>query len=234
LFLALAALHKAGFAHRDVKPENVLITPDNIVKLTDFGLARFLPTRKGPLTNRVMTAAYRAPEVLLGDCNYTYAVDIWSLACTFYEIATGKMLFPTARSGDSSLTSILKICGTPSLEDWPELPSLPQWELIRNGKKTSPMLSQLLRRAIRPEFEGLCDLLEEMLVLNPAKRITAEDALRHPFFCDIENYLPEKLPRLAFPEVHVKDGVRRIPIRKLPRKFLPVAEIPLPVPVSVF
>ncbi len=175
---AIACCHNRCVFHRDIKPQNILIKDDYIVKLADFGLARnaTIPLRK--YTPNIVTLWYRAPELLLGAEYYDAFVDIWSLGCIIYEIYTLEVLFPGDCEIDQ-LKQIYKILGTPESSDWPGLEELPKY------KKTTP----IKKRGLGLENILLEDLLLKMLQYNPLNRITAEEALNHPFFSGSkENY----------------------------------------------
>jgi serine/threonine protein kinase len=205
LLLGLSVMHSAGFAHRDIKP-NIFVTPANVVKLGDFGLARHLKTnRSQPLTNSVITPSYRSPEVLLKDGHYGFPVDIWSLACVFYEMATGRSLFlPSTATDVDQLISIFRICGTPGPSDWPGIEGLPGYPWLRAMQPQLSVLGATLSASLPPGFLCLKSLLEAMLVLDPVRRITAEAALAHPFFteCSEADLDPRSLPRIGLAECH--------------------------------
>jgi serine/threonine protein kinase len=206
VLLGLSAIHGSGFAHRDIKLPNIFVTSGNVVKIGDFGLARDLRrNRFRPLMATVITPCYRSLEVLLKDGNCSFPVDIWSLACVFYEMATGQTLFlPSTASDIDQLLSIFQICGTPNPDEWIGLEDLPGFALIRDGPQMPCTLGQRLDDALPREFMGLKSLLEAMLVLDPAQRVTAKVALDHPFFgeCDSFELEPRFLPRMMFPELH--------------------------------
>ncbi len=106
--LGLAYMHKHGFFHRDMKPEN-LLAKGEAVKIADFGLAREIRSRP-PFTDYVSTRWYRAPELLVGDAQYGKAVDIWSIGCILAEMITGLPLFP-GESDIDTLHHIMRMCG---------------------------------------------------------------------------------------------------------------------------
>lgn len=107
----LAFMHRHGFFHRDMKPENLLCCGPELVKIADFGLARETRSRP-PYTDYVSTRWYRAPEVLLHSINYSTPIDLWAVGCIMAELYTFRPLFP----GTSEIDQIFKICsvlGTP-------------------------------------------------------------------------------------------------------------------------
>lgn len=107
----LAFMHRHGFFHRDMKPENLLCCGTELVKIADFGLAREIRSRP-PFTDYVSTRWYRAPEVLLHSTNYNSQIDLWAVGCITAELYTFTPLFP----GNSEIDQIFKICsilGTP-------------------------------------------------------------------------------------------------------------------------
>lgn len=115
LLQGLAYCHAHRVIHRDLKPQNLLVTDDGVIKLADFGLARPVTIPSRCYTHEVVTMWYRAPEILLGTRLYSTGIDIWSLGCIFSEMATTKPLF----SGDSEIDQLFNIfrkLGTPNPE----------------------------------------------------------------------------------------------------------------------
>ncbi|KAH7319739.1 kinase-like domain-containing protein [Stachybotrys elegans] len=175
--------HSRRVLHRDLKPQNLLIDKEGNLKLADFGLARAFGVPLRTYTHEVVTLWYRAPEILLGGRQYSTGVDMWSIGCIFAEMCTRKPLFP----GDAEIDEIFKIfrlLGTPTEDVWPGITSypdfkasFPKWE--RNYNK--PLCSNL-------DEHGL-ELLEQMLVYDPAMRISAKQACNHPYF---EEYIAEQ------------------------------------------
>jgi len=109
LLLALNYCHLEGIVHRDVKPENLLISSTGVLKLCDFGFARICNSGQN-LTEYVSTRWYRAPELLVGGKNYQLPVDVWAVGCVFYEMITGTPLFAGSNDVDT-LCEIIKTRG---------------------------------------------------------------------------------------------------------------------------
>uniref|UniRef100_A0A0C9R7E2 non-specific serine/threonine protein kinase n=1 Tax=Fopius arisanus TaxID=64838 RepID=A0A0C9R7E2_9HYME len=172
----LAFMHKHGFFHRDMKPENLLCMGPELVKIADFGLAREIRSRP-PYTDYVSTRWYRAPEVLLHSTTYNSPIDIWAVGCIMAELYTFRPLFP----GKSEIDEIFKICaviGTPDKDDWPE-----GYQLAAAMNFKFPILPRTpLKDLIPNASQEAIVLMEDMMEWNPIKRPTAQQALRYPYF----------------------------------------------------
>lgn len=95
LLSGLQHCHERGILHRDIKASNLLIDENGMLKIADFGLANFYqPKPKRPLTNRVVTLWYRAPELLLGSTDYGVGIDLWSAGCLLAEMFVGRPIIP--------------------------------------------------------------------------------------------------------------------------------------------
>jgi len=179
--------HARGIMHRDIKPQNLLVSRDGTLKLCDFGLARAItpPTRR--LTHEVVTLWYRAPEILLGSDFYAPPVDVWACGPIFIEMAAKHPLFP----GDSEvdqLFRIFRLVGTPNETTWPGVMQLPEWN-ERFPKWPRMCFKKLFEKLVG--VQGV-DLLEKILVYNPNERISARRAVAHPFFHDLTQAPPQQ------------------------------------------
>ncbi|XP_074728110.1 serine/threonine-protein kinase MAK isoform X1 [Strix uralensis] len=172
----LAFIHKHGFFHRDMKPENLLCIGPELVKIADFGLARELRSQP-PYTDYVSTRWYRAPEVLLRSSIYSSPIDMWAVGSIMAELYTLRPLFP----GTSEVDEIFKICqvlGTPKKSDWPEGYHLASAMNFRFPQCVPISLKCLIPNASNEAIQ----LMSDMLNWNPKKRPTASQALKYPYF----------------------------------------------------
>lgn len=175
---ALKHIHSANVWHRDLKPSNLLVNSNCDLKIADFGLARAVGDTNSALTAYVTTRWYRAPEIMLSWTEYTSAVDIWSVACILAEILRQRPLFP-GTDHVTQLKLMIDVIGSPSHADIINITSEQGQQFVRNHLMGKPRLSmQQLFSHASPE---LCDLLDRMLVFNPNRRITIDQALRHPY-----------------------------------------------------
>ncbi|KAL0209076.1 hypothetical protein P9112_011663 [Eukaryota sp. TZLM1-RC] len=171
----LAHCHKHGFFHRDMKPENLLVSKDT-VKLADFGLAREIRSRP-PYTEYVSTRWYRAPEVLLRSMSYNSPLDIWACGPIMAELYLLRPLFP----GTSEVDQIYKICsvlGVPTASTWPEGLRLASAMNFKFPSIKATPLSSIISNA-SPEA---LQLMNDLMHYDPQKRPTAAQALQYPYF----------------------------------------------------
>jgi cyclin-dependent kinase 7 len=171
----LAEIHRNGILHRDLAPSNILIKKNGIVKISDFGLSRFIASPGRPMSQGVITINYRSPEILFGAKFYSFSIDVWSAGCILAELLIETPLF-LGKNDIEILKEIFNLLGLPNENNWPDYVQLPEFRLF----KGIPITSIQNKFA---KFNDECrDLLEKMLVLNPNNRITAEEALNHPYF----------------------------------------------------
>lgn len=186
-------IHSGNVIHRDQKPSNVLLDSLCRCKIADFGLARSLTQNLGnspndtdpTLTDYVATRWYRAPEILIANRKYTKGIDMWSLGCILAEMILGKPIFP----GTSTVNQVEKIMAAipvPSQEDI---------SLICSSGVSSSMIKNsatLQRVSLKTLFgsdssEDSMDLINNLLIFNPYKRLTAEQALKHSYVAKFHN-----------------------------------------------
>lgn len=170
----ISVIHENRIEHRDLKPQNVLITDSGLVKIADFGLAR-LYKPNSVQTSVVATLWYRSPEVLLATRDgYASAVDMWGAGCIFGEIVRREPLFQ-GTSENSQLVKIFEIIGSPQESDWPRGTSL--------AYASFAGYSEVSFNELFPQLnDNALDLMKRMLSFNPERRITAKGALAHSYF----------------------------------------------------
>jgi serine/threonine protein kinase len=175
ILIAVYFCHSRRVLHRDLKPDNVLISANMQVKIADFGLARVYQIPIRPYTNEVQTLWYRAPELLLEVPDYSVAVDMWSVGCIMADLYRKMPLFKGSNA-EEQWVEICRVMGTPTEEVWPGV------SMLRNFAFTPAYPKQDLSSFV-PQIEPTAlDLLQRMLTFDPASRISAKQALQHPYF----------------------------------------------------
>ena len=164
--MGLEAAHSHGIVHRDVKPQNIIISMDGKVKVTDFGIARAASSNTIS-SNVVVSVHYSSPEQVRGGYSDEKS-DIYSLGITLYEMVTGKVPF----DGDTTVAIAIKHLQeemVPPSVYTPELPhSLEQIILKCTQKECRPQISE----------HGGCDRRSEAF---PHYRSSGR--FRYPDFC---------------------------------------------------
>jgi serine/threonine protein kinase len=179
LLKGIAFCHENRVLHRDLKPQNLLINNKGQLKLADFGLARAFGIPVNTFSNEVVTLWYRAPDVLLGSRTYNTSIDIWSAGCIMAEMFTGRPLFPGTTNEDQ-LQKIFRLMGTPSELSWPGISQYPEYKTNFTVYHTQDIRNYL------PQIDPVgIQLIGSMLQLRPELRVSAQQALQHPWFHDL-------------------------------------------------
>ncbi|KAK1394171.1 Mitogen-activated protein kinase [Heracleum sosnowskyi] len=193
LLRGLKYIHSANVLHRDLKPSNLLLNSNCDLKICDFGLAR-TTSETDFMTEYVVTRWYRAPELLLNCSEYTAAIDIWSVGCILMEIIKREPLFP-GKDYVQQLALITELLGSPEESDLGFLRS-------DNARKYVKQLRHIPKKPFAEKFPNVSplaiDLAEQMLVFDPSKRITVEEALNHPFLLSLHEINEEPTCRSPF------------------------------------
>ncbi|ESW30520.1 hypothetical protein PHAVU_002G159500 [Phaseolus vulgaris] len=182
LLRGLKYVHSANVLHRDLKPSNLLLNANCDLKIADFGLAR-VTSETDFMTEYVVTRWYRAPELLLTCSEYTSAIDVWSVGCIFGEVMTREPLFP-GKDYVHQLMLITELLGSPDDANL---------EFLRNGnaKRYIRQLPPRRKQNFSARFPNMSpealDLLEKMLIFDPNKRITVDEALCHPYLSSLHD-----------------------------------------------
>jgi len=174
--LGLSFMHKYGFFHRDMKPENLLLNGKKI-KIADFGLAREIRSVP-PYTEYVSTRYYRAPECILQFTNYNSPIDIWGLGCIMAEMYLHPQPLFCGSNEKEVLFKICSVLGTPTYDTWND--GIQQANIVGIKFPTNPGID--LEKIITGASSEAIDLIRQMLQWDPNKRATAKALLKHPFF----------------------------------------------------
>jgi cyclin-dependent kinase len=189
VLLGLKFCHANSIMHRDLKPQNLLVdVKSKTIKLADFGLGRVFSLPVARYTHEVVTLWYRAPEILLGTKCYSTGVDTWSVGCILAEMIIGRPIF-CGESEIEQLLAIFRLLGTPTAETWPSATQLRDWHHYPQWKPQD--LSEAIPTLAALGEHGI-QLLTDMLRLDPAKRMSAIDALNSPYFDDIRHVYIDK------------------------------------------
>ncbi|KAI0379931.1 Pkinase-domain-containing protein [Hypomontagnella monticulosa] len=201
--------HENFVLHRDIKPNNLLIAADGEVKLADFGLARSFSDPYKPMTSNVITRWYRPPELLFGAKHYSGAVDIWSVGLVFAELII-RMPYIAGNTEIHQINLICNAIGTPTEENWPGVTKLPDYTIegevhpVRGRDHYMSFFGTV-------GSEGV-ELLMKTLILDPKKRITALDMLKHEWWQkDPKPTRKQDLPKKSGGQERVGADLKRRP-----------------------
>ncbi|RLN64835.1 hypothetical protein BBJ29_009518 [Phytophthora kernoviae] len=203
LLQGVQELHTRGILHRDLKPNNLLLSKtQHCAKITDFGMATVIEverkeeddgtdgdkvSKKTKRSVQVVTRAYRAPELFFGEESYGFEVDVWSVGCIFAEMLLRRPLADGSSDIDQ-LSKIFSALGSPTENGWEDASELPFYLRFKDTNPT-PLVEQFPMLSTA----GI-DLLSLLLALNPKKRISVKEALEHAFFRELpEPVVPSEL-----------------------------------------
>jgi len=216
ILLALEFIHAKRIIHRDLKPANILINYDAqgfpIAKLCDFGMSA-QHCKAVASTPGVVTHWYRAPEICYKHEDYGYATDVWSFGCLMFEFISKRAWMHGVEDSDTKIINkiVSRLEVAPSQEDIHALKTKGSRSIAVNNSSMScrriSFESQLnLTKGEIEEFnkkggslEDFLDLMKKCLQINPKKRISVSDALKHPFFSIFFGYIEDI--RKNFPPV---------------------------------
>ncbi|MFH4975356.1 hypothetical protein AB6A40_002065 [Gnathostoma spinigerum] len=190
LLHGVAYLHLIGIMHRDIKPSNILVAKDGTLKISDFGQScLYFPDENREYENQVASRWYRAPELLYGSVHYDPKVDLWACGCVLAELLNGSPLF-AGHSDMEQMGRIAALLGAPNEENWKEWHELPDSNKIafENSRPT-----QNWQKAVASATVDCIDLLQSLLEYSPQKRLSAQEALKHPYLTDCNeniSYVP--------------------------------------------
>lgn len=195
----LKYMHSAGIIHRDLKPRNLLVNSNCDLKICDFGLARanipYLLTKTAQMTDYMTTRWYRAPEIILSQRVYDGKVDVWSVGCILAELITRKPLMP-AKSEQEQMQKINDLIGNADTSLINKIEDEKNKEFMlglpkRKGQDLNALFSNASANAV--------DLIRKMLIFDPDKRISVEEALAHPFLEKLHAETDEPVEKETMP-----------------------------------
>ncbi|XP_069377216.1 cyclin-dependent kinase 15 isoform X1 [Paralichthys olivaceus] len=227
LLRGLCYIHSRRILHRDLKPQNLLISYLGELKLADFGLARCKSIPSHTFSSEVVTLWYRPPDVLLGSTDYSTALDMWGAGCIFIEMLQGAPAFPGVTDVFEQLQRIWTVLGVPSEDSWPGVSLLPnykpEWIHLSDPKQFRTVWKRLNQLPYKTE-----DLVQRMLKRVPTDRISAQESLQHTYFSTLPPpimHLRDTVSVFKVPGVRLETEVRDIfnPGRRVKPSLLPAA-----------
>ncbi|XP_015790445.1 cyclin-dependent kinase 7 [Tetranychus urticae] len=199
----LEYLHLNWILHRDLKPNNLLIDGNGVLKIGDFGLARSFGSPTRLYTHQVVTRWYRAPELLFGSRMYGTGVDIWALGCILAELLLRRPFLPGETDLDQ-LDKIVQVLGTPNQHNWPNVEHLPDFVVFK------PCVGTPLRDIFTAVSDDLLEMMNKMLIYDPLDRCTCSQALKMPYFINKPAPTqPQFMPRTKSQDEKPQTGLER-------------------------
>ncbi|XP_065161473.1 cyclin-dependent kinase 7 [Atheta coriaria] len=209
----LEYLHLNWILHRDLKPNNLLVNANGVLKIGDFGLAKAFGSPNRINTHQVVTRWYRSPELLFGAQQYSTGIDMWAVGCILAELLLRVPFLP----GDSDLdqlTRIFQVFGNPTEENWPGIKELIAYIEFK------PFQPVPLKHIFTAAGDDLLDVLNSLLALNPIERKTCTELLQMPYFSN--KPAPTYGPKLPLPQ-NIRNQ-RNLEKPSLKRKLLDAAD----------
>lgn len=209
----LEYLHMNWILHRDLKPNNLLLDQNGVLKIGDFGLAKYFGSPTRIYTHQVVTRWYRCPELLFGAKMYGVGVDIWAVGCILAELLLRVPFLPGETDLDQ-MSRIFQALGTPTEDTWPGVTSLSEYVTFKTFPGTP------LEHIFTAAGDDLLELLGKLLAMDPLKRCTSTQALQMAYF---SNRPPPSDPsELPLPAKLKKEDLKRKPHEDdsgIPRKI---------------
>ncbi|XP_046556004.1 cyclin-dependent kinase 14-like [Haliotis rubra] len=183
LLRGLSYCHERRILHRDLKPQNLLISEMGDLKLADFGLARAKSIPSRTYSHEVVTLWYRPPDVLLGSTDYSTSLDMWGVGCIFTEMISGLATFPGMKDAFDQLDKIFRVLGTPTECTWEGVSKYPHYDTKKFGVFVRQPLSCCIPKLSFVQHAE--DLAAKLLQMEPCRRLSAKLAMKHDYFRDL-------------------------------------------------
>ncbi|XP_062237012.1 cyclin-dependent kinase 15 isoform X1 [Platichthys flesus] len=227
LLRGLYYIHSRRILHRDLKPQNLLISYLGELKLADFGLARSKSIPSHTFSSEVVTLWYRPPDVLLGSTDYSTALDMWGAGCIFIEMLQGAPAFAGITDVFEQLQKIWTVLGVPSEDSWPGVSLLPNYKPEWFHQSEPKQLRTVWKRLNQLPYKTE-DLVQSMMKRVPTDRISAKESLQHAYFSTLPPpimHLRDMVSIFKVPGVRLETEVRDIcnPGRRIKPSLLPAA-----------
>ena len=201
LLLGLEQLHLFNIIHRDVKPSNFIQTRDDNgvkrYKWCDFGMSHYYSAGEIAETKGIVTCSFRPPEIILGNKNYDFKSDVWSMGCLIIELLSkGQKTFLGKYDVEGTKNKILikyilkRLCYEPDEETIKRMDvnNLIDFNYKNNRRTNIKRIIGLKKTDITNfnkesgSYEQLLDLISRMLIFDPKKRLNITEVLDHPYF----------------------------------------------------